>query len=193
MNLQQQFVHGMSLHQAGRLAEAEKIYREVLSRRANHADALHLLGVLAGQTGHFDDSVNLIRRAISINPNDAAYFSNLSIALQRRGQFEEAIASYREAVRLKPGFAEAYSNLGGALATVGRSDEAIDSFRRSTRGDDHGVCELTGTQFVSPLLPTQCSQQIEVSIGDPGFGEEWTQSSIDARNKPVEAPNHEKW
>ena len=38
-------------HQAGRLAEAEGIYRQVLARFPDHTDALHLLGVLAGQTG----------------------------------------------------------------------------------------------------------------------------------------------
>ena len=49
-------------HQAGRIAEAEKIYREVLNQRPNQADALHLLGVIALQVSRFDDAVDLISR-----------------------------------------------------------------------------------------------------------------------------------
>ena len=39
----------MSHHQAGHLREAEGIYRQILAQRPDHADALHLLGVLAGE------------------------------------------------------------------------------------------------------------------------------------------------
>ena len=41
-------------HRAGRLAEAEVAYRRILQTDANHADALHLLGVLSHQTGRHD-------------------------------------------------------------------------------------------------------------------------------------------
>ena len=40
-------------HRAGRLADAEQIYREILERQPNHAGALHLLGVVTGQRGQF--------------------------------------------------------------------------------------------------------------------------------------------
>jgi Flp pilus assembly protein TadD len=42
---------GRTLHQAGRLAEAEALYRRVLADQPNHADTLNLLGALAHQTG----------------------------------------------------------------------------------------------------------------------------------------------
>ena len=38
-------------HQAGRRVEAEAIYRQVLAECPDHAGALHLLGVLAGEAG----------------------------------------------------------------------------------------------------------------------------------------------
>ena len=43
----------------------------------DHADALHLLGVLAFQTGHIGAAIDLIGRAIAINPAVAEYHSNL--------------------------------------------------------------------------------------------------------------------
>ncbi len=58
-------------HHAGRLQEAESLYRQILSTTPNHADALHMLGVLSAQTGKHETAAELIERAIQINPNIA--------------------------------------------------------------------------------------------------------------------------
>jgi Flp pilus assembly protein TadD len=48
---QQALERGRDLHQAGRLNEAEGLYRQILAVDPNHADGLHLLGVMAHQRG----------------------------------------------------------------------------------------------------------------------------------------------
>jgi Flp pilus assembly protein TadD len=133
MTLQQQFESGRSHHQAGRLAEAQRIYRQVLARQPDHADALHLLGVLALQAGQSQMAVELIRRAIAISSTDAFYHSNLGNALTDLGQFDQAIVSYRQAVRLKGESAEVHYNLGIALQRNGQLDEAIAAYRQAVR------------------------------------------------------------
>jgi len=120
-------------HQAGRLADAETIYRQVLLQHPDHPDALHLLGVLAVQAGRLDAAVEFIRRAITICSTNAIYYSNLGKALKDMGQLDQAIASYRQAIRLEPRFAEAYNNLGIALADAGCLDEAIAADRQAVR------------------------------------------------------------
>jgi thioredoxin-like negative regulator of GroEL len=47
-------------HQAGRLAEAESIYRQILAVEPRHDDALHLLGDIARQVGRTGMAVDLI-------------------------------------------------------------------------------------------------------------------------------------
>jgi Flp pilus assembly protein TadD len=56
---------GLQHHQAGRLAEAEACYRRVLAAHPDHADPLHLLGIIAGQTGRHDLAVEL-----TVGPKD---------------------------------------------------------------------------------------------------------------------------
>ena len=53
-------------HQAGRLQAAEQIYRQILAVEPNHADAIHLLGVIAHQVGKHEVAVEYIGRAIGL-------------------------------------------------------------------------------------------------------------------------------
>ncbi|MGD0387897.1 MAG: tetratricopeptide repeat-containing glycosyltransferase family protein [Tepidisphaeraceae bacterium] len=131
--IQQAFDLAVQHHQAGRLGEAEQLYRQVLAQQPDHADALHLSGVLAIQAGRLDAAVEFIRRAIAICSTNANYYSNLGGALKDRGQVDQAIAAYGQAIRLKPDFAEVHSNLGNALRNVGQLDEAIAACRQAIR------------------------------------------------------------
>ncbi len=118
-------------HQAGRLAEAEKIYRQILAAQPDHADALHLLGALAGQVGHLDTAIDLIGRAIRLRPDFPEAYNNLACALALKGRLDDAIAAFKQAIQLKPTDAEAYNRLGGALKIQGRLDEAITAFSKA--------------------------------------------------------------
>jgi prepilin-type N-terminal cleavage/methylation domain-containing protein len=61
----------LGLHRAGRLDEAEVLYRQILAREPEHAESLHLLGVIAHQGGHHEAAVDLIGRAIARNSTRA--------------------------------------------------------------------------------------------------------------------------
>jgi predicted O-linked N-acetylglucosamine transferase (SPINDLY family) len=142
MTVDQQLRTGLSLHQARRLAEAEKIYRQVLGKHPKNADALHLLGALSLEMGRLDAAVELIGRAVRIQPDFAEAFNSLGIALKNSRRFDEAIVSFREAKRLKPDLFEAITNLGSALTEIGLFDEAIEACREAIRinpgfGDAH--------------------------------------------------------
>jgi protein O-GlcNAc transferase len=131
MTIPQAFEFALQHHQAGRLAEAEALYRQILAAQPNHADALHLLGVIAHQSGRQDLAVEWIRKAIALNPNHPAAHCNLGETYRTIGRLDEAIAAFREALRLKPDFLEACNNLGVALRERGRFDEAMAEFHRA--------------------------------------------------------------
>jgi hypothetical protein len=63
MTIEQAVEMAVQHHRAGRVREAEALYRQVLGAQPGHADALHLLGVLAHQTGRTEYTIQLIPRA----------------------------------------------------------------------------------------------------------------------------------
>jgi predicted O-linked N-acetylglucosamine transferase (SPINDLY family) len=118
-------------HQAGRLAEAEALYRQVLDRAPDHPDALHFLGVLAGQAGRPDRAIALIGRAIAAQPANALYHSNLGEVYRRSGELDRALDHFRRALELQPDAAEPHNNLGNVLWQTGRPEEAAVLYRRA--------------------------------------------------------------
>ena len=80
------FDQALRIHQSGDLEQAERLYREILRVAPAHADAHHLLGLLAHQTGHHQAAIPLIQEAIALNPPAAVYHSNLGAVYQAVGQ-----------------------------------------------------------------------------------------------------------
>lgn len=127
------FNDGVKLHQAGRLADAEAIYRRVLEARADHPGALHLLGVLDIQRGQPAAAIDKIRAALAVNPAAAPFHGNLGTALQALGRLDEAIQAYREAVRLDPSYADAHNNMGALFEKRTQYRDAVDSYRAALK------------------------------------------------------------
>jgi predicted O-linked N-acetylglucosamine transferase (SPINDLY family) len=133
MTVDQLFQLAVQHHQSGRLAEAERTYRQILLGNPKHADALHMLGVLAHQAGQNATAVESIRQAAAIRPDVAHYQSNLGLVLNAAGRFSEALPALESAVRINPGLAEAHNNLAIALWQTGQKDRAIAAWKDAIR------------------------------------------------------------
>ena len=129
--LQAKFKQGIALHQQGKLAEAERIYEEVLRQQPNHFDALHLLGIIALQTGRTERAVELIRRAIGLNAKIAAAHSNLGNGATRseasRGSAGELRQGDRAEARLCRGIQQPWQ----CAMDLKRPEEALASYDRA--------------------------------------------------------------
>jgi predicted O-linked N-acetylglucosamine transferase (SPINDLY family) len=116
---------------AGNVAAAETLLREVIALRPRHPEALHLLGVLCAQSGRVAEAAELLRQAVALKPYFTEAQSNLGAALVAAGQVAEAETMLRQVLLLRPDHAYSHSNLGRALQQQGKIDEAITSYRRA--------------------------------------------------------------
>jgi len=117
-------------HQQGELELAEQTYRAILETNPDHADALHLLGVLISQTGQYEQAADLIQHAIKINPIEPNYYNNLGTVYYHHNNYEEAIIACEQALKLNPYFTDAHFNLGNALFQSGQFENALNAFEQ---------------------------------------------------------------
>lgn len=125
--LQDAVVH----HKAGRLEQAELLYRRVRAALPNHFDAVHLSGIVALQQGRVAAAADLLGRAHRLSPKNAMCALRFGLALTMAGRAAEAEAPLRAAVSLDAGSAEAWDALAHCLKVQDRLPEALDCHRRA--------------------------------------------------------------
>lgn len=126
-------VKAAALHQAGNLAEAERLYDQVLALDRANPDALNLKGVIANDQGRHADALAFFDRAIPGAPKFADLRYNRGLALAGLGRNDDALQAYLQALTLKPAYADARLNLGLLLHAMERKDDAIGAFRAMTQ------------------------------------------------------------
>ena len=127
---EQTFAQALALHQRGQLAEAERLYRQVLAQDRNHLDALNLLGVVALQTGRNKEAIDLVGRALARNDRVADFHNNIAEAYRRSGELDAAAAHFAKSIELEPAFIGAHQNLAATLRAQGKWDLAAARYRR---------------------------------------------------------------
>lgn len=125
------FGEGVALHRAGRLADAETLYRRALESDHGHFEARHHLGIVHYQRGEHIAAIRQIDAALQLNPNVAAAHNNRGVALAALQHGEEALASYDRAIALAPGYVDAWINRGNALKELGRFELALASYDKA--------------------------------------------------------------
>ena len=123
---------GLDHHRAGRLQQAEVIYRQILQQKPDEPEALNLLGVIALQVGRPEAALPLLARSAQVAPGYGT-FNNMGEALRYLGRLDEAIAAYRQSLQLNPNNVDAVANMGLALYQQGKSADSIDAFERALR------------------------------------------------------------
>ena len=75
-SLDELFAHALARHRAGDSAAARRAYADVLARQPDHADALHMAGLLHHQSGEHLEALRLLDAACANAPSNAAILAN---------------------------------------------------------------------------------------------------------------------
>ena len=121
----------ITMHQEGRLEEAESLYRKVLEAQPTNLDANNNLGIILEYSGKLKDAEISYKKAIKFKSDFAEAYNNLGSTLVKLNKFFEAEASYKKAVQFKPDYAKAYYNLGNTLQKLEKSNEAEINYKKA--------------------------------------------------------------
>jgi hypothetical protein len=119
------------LDTAGKVDEADTLYRAILDVDPTNFAALNRRAVLAGQRGELVEALRLIQAAAGARPEVGEIASDMGVILERMGRFDEAMSSYDRALALRPDLPVAHNGRGLGLSLKGRYEEAIAAFTRA--------------------------------------------------------------
>jgi protein O-GlcNAc transferase len=127
MNPQAVLSQAIAFHEIGKLADAERLYLQLMATEPQEATSRHLLGVVRAQQGRTGEALELIGAALKIAPETPEILSNYGNVLKTQGRFAEALESYDRALTIKPDYIAVMAKRGQVLRDMGRLDEALAS------------------------------------------------------------------
>jgi len=153
----------LRFHQAGNLAEAGRLYSEILRADPRHLEALYRLALLQFQSGRFAESEKIFNAAIRLYPEIPELFYGRGCALQALRRFEDALAGFARALVLRPNYIEARNNRGVTLLKMKRYQEALATFDMLSATDDYGRALILNNRAAALLGLKRCSEALDCS------------------------------
>ncbi len=144
------------LHEAGRLEEAERGYRQVLEVEPRDPTALYGLGRVMASRGNHRAAERLFRALLAVRPDSAKAWFKLGRSLQARQRLSDAVSAYHEVIRHSPEFPLAYYNLGETLRALGCDEEAAAALQEAEaleRRDAEAVISAASALQLASRLP----------------------------------------
>ena len=127
------FSTAVAAFRSGRLKEAEQVCRDVLVVEPRNADALNLLGVIAGTVGDHASAADLMQRSVALAPDVMEFRRNLAKALMHEGKLSEAEEVLKRVLVREAESPQALGLWGAIIGQQGRFDEGIEAIRKATR------------------------------------------------------------
>ncbi|HET6592661.1 MAG TPA: sulfotransferase [Xanthomonadales bacterium] len=116
--------------QAGRWAEAEQLYRDLLRNNPNDVNALRLLAGCSLHAGRSREAERLLNRAVAQAPDYVEARLDLGRVFRDQHRLEDAITQFEKAAELEPGNYQGHYLLASVLAPAARTYDAIEAYRK---------------------------------------------------------------
>jgi tetratricopeptide (TPR) repeat protein len=100
---------------AGRTADAERGFRDVVARWPELGGAHANLGLMLRSAGKHDESIAALEQAVKVSPKQPAFHNQLGISYRHKGEFQKARNAYEQAIALDDNHADSHLNLGVLL------------------------------------------------------------------------------
>lgn len=121
----------VDLHLKGDLANAERVYQQVIAKESTNFPALANLGGIYLSQGNWPLAEQYLQQALDIEPTNEELLYKMALSMHHQNKLEGAIPFYQRTLAIKPDFPEAHSNLGVAFSELGQNQEAIAHYHQA--------------------------------------------------------------
>ena len=133
---------GAALDRAGRQAESEKMFRDLIAQDPLDAGALNYLGYMIAERGvpaGLDEAVTLIQRALKVDPDNPSYLDSLGWAYVQQGKLDLADSPLTTAAGKVPANSVIQDHLGDLRLKQNRPADAIAAWQKALAGDGESI------------------------------------------------------
>ena len=120
-----------SAYQAGRLADAGRLYHELLRSNPRDFDALYGLGLVYLHGQQFEQAQYVLGEVVRLDPLFADGFCVRGVALVRLGRHQEGLACFERALIIRPDSVDAWANHATTLLELGKYERALVELERA--------------------------------------------------------------
>jgi len=124
----QDIARAAELEKEEKFADAEKIYRRILTRHPDNVSAMRLWARLGTQRERYAEAELILREAVGVAPGFARAWGDLCKVQFEQEKHAETIDSARRLIKLNPRLPDGHVWLAAASAAIGRHKDAIESF-----------------------------------------------------------------
>ncbi|MBF0587593.1 MAG: tetratricopeptide repeat protein [Magnetococcales bacterium] len=131
LTLEQAMQLAIGHHQAGRLAEAEQLYRQILVVDSQQFHVQNNLSMVLQSRGALAEALQCAQNADALQPHQPELLRRLGVLFQGVGNHAAGVAALRRAVALQPDDGGALNDLASLLRMVGELQEAIELYHQA--------------------------------------------------------------
>lgn len=136
----QQMIQAQMFERAGKIAEAEVAYRQIIATDQSFHPAYHAFGLLAFNAGNLSMAADLLKAAVALDKKTALYQRNYGEMCRRLGRLQDAVSAGKAACKLAPTDIDAHYNLGLAYTDAKDYEHATQAYRKALKLDpQHGL------------------------------------------------------
>jgi len=132
-SLQNVLQQAWATHQAGNVAAAEAVYRQILAQQPRHAATLVYLGLAHFDQRRFAEAASAYQQAIQIQPHFPIAWNNLGNAMRMLGELLEADKCFDRALEQQPDYLSPMKNRGTLWIWAGEVDRGLASYQDAMR------------------------------------------------------------
>ena len=123
-----EIVRATNLEKDEKFAEAEQLYRRILTRHPDNVTAMRLWARLGIRQNRHAEAETLLARAVEVAPDFKQAWADLVTVQYEQQKLDEAAESARRLIKLDPRVPNGYLLLASARASAGHHDEALNAF-----------------------------------------------------------------
>jgi len=131
MNIHKTFQLAVEYYQAGRLQQAERTFRKILTVMKNNEEAYYYLGNILYDTRRLEEAISCYEKCLELNPDFAGTHYNLGAIFLEKGALDKATSHFQKALQLDPLCADIHNTLGVIFQRRKQSDEAITHYQKT--------------------------------------------------------------